>query len=151
MLFRSRFEDVTEAAGEAVSRADVSRGVATGDIDNDGDADLLVTNNNGPAQVLVNRTNSAPVWLGARLLDRGRDALGAQIILRDSQGAVVGRGRVRTDGSYLSASDPRVLFGLGGRSEPAFDAHVTWTDGQIEEWRALKVGAYHDLVRGKGQ
>ena len=83
---RGRFTDVTERAGPALAPLDVARGVAAGDLDNDGGVDLVVFNNSGPARVLINdgsATAAAPHWLGIRAVDTRyrRDALQARVEL----------------------------------------------------------------------
>ena len=106
-----KFEDASARAGAAMTLSEVSRGACFGDVDNDGDTDVLVSNNNGPARLLVNRSSGPAEWIGLRVLDkqRRRDAIGAQVRLTLSDGRTLARS-VRTDGSYLSARDPRVLF-----------------------------------------
>jgi hypothetical protein len=132
-----RFRDVTAEAGPALQLAEVSRGAAFGDVDNDGDVDVLVTNNAGPVRLLLNEAGSANRWLQVRLegVDDNLQGLGARVGLRRKDGSVVWR-RARTDGSYLSASDPRVHFGLGATAE--FDAIIVeWPRGGREMWSGL--------------
>ncbi|HEX5759330.1 MAG TPA: CRTAC1 family protein, partial [Thermoanaerobaculia bacterium] len=110
---RVRFAETTAAAGAVFARQAVGRGAAFGDVDEDGDTDVLVCNNNGPVALLLNQAGSRAPWLGLRLLDRrGRDALGARVEV-SRQGAPALWRRARSDGSYASANDPRVLVGLG--------------------------------------
>jgi len=109
-----RFEERTGAAGADLSISEVSRGAIPGDVDNDGDPDLLITNNAGPARLFVNNLDSESSWLGARITARGsgRDLLGTRVgLLRPDQPAIWRRSR--TDGSFASSRDPRVSFGLG--------------------------------------
>jgi hypothetical protein len=152
-LFRNRgggrFDDWSARAGPDFARLEVSRGVAMGDVDGDGRSDLLVTNNSGPARLLLNRSDDANAWVGLRLVTRGRDALGARVRVALSDGRVLWR-RVATDASYLSASDPRVLVGLGAAGGPVrVLAH--WPEGAVEEWDGLEAGRYHELVEGTGR
>ena len=125
---------------------EVSRGAALGDIDNDGDTDVLVTNNNGAARLLLNQVGNQKHWLGLRLVGKsGRDMLGAyvEIVVESS----VLRRRVRTDGSYLSANDPRVLAGLGAATRVK-NVRVRWPSGAVEEWKDLPVDRYTTLKEG---
>jgi len=149
-LGNGRFEDVTDSAGEALAPAEVSRGVAAGDVDNDGDTDLVVTNNAGPARLLLSDASERGPWLGLRLLtaDGARDALGAEATLACASGRRLVR-RVHTDGSYASAGDPRLLFGLAGCGG-AESLEVRWPWGARERFPAPAAGAYHTLRAGDG-
>jgi hypothetical protein len=154
-LFRNRgdgtFDDTSAQAGRVFALEEVSRGVAVGDVDNDGRSDVLLANNNGPARLLHNRAGTGNAWLGLRLLtsDGGRDALGARVAVVRGDGSTLWR-RAASDGSYLSASDPRVLVGLGDDPEIAA-VHVVWPDGRTETWTDLKAGRYHTLIAGRGK
>ena len=142
-----RFVDVTAAAGAAFDRLDVARGASIGDLDNDGDSDLVVFNNSGAARVLRNEVGSRQHWLGVRVIDRRRDGVQARVDLVRRAGAPLIR-RVQTDGSYCSAGDPRVLFGLGTESS-APTVRVRWSGGEVEEFRDLAVDRYWTLEAGK--
>ena len=150
-LFRNvdgtRFEEVTARAGEAFRLAEVSRGVAAGDVDNDGDLDLLVSNTAGPARLFVNDIGNRNHWLGLRLRGTpavgGRDMLGARVAVSRSTGPTLWR-RARTDGSYASANDPRVLVGLGTAAEPV-QVRVLWPDGSEETWTDITVDQWISL------
>lgn len=150
-LFRNtggRFEDVSSRAGSMFASAEVGRGAAFGDVDNDGDTDVLVANGAGPARLLVNTIGSRNHWLGLRLVSASarRDALGARVEVLRATGATLVR-RARADGSYASANDPRVLVGLGN-SAGAQRVRVTWPDGTSEEWPAVPVDRYTTLTQG---
>ena len=145
-LFRNlaggRFEERTESAGPVFQLSEVSRGTASGDIDNDGDTDLLISNNSGPARLLVNRVGQERDWVGVRLLGGSgpRDMLGAR-------SCVVGPGlpplwrRLQVDGSYASASDPRVLTGLG--DSPRFvTIRIVWPGGRAQDWTGIPIRTY---------
>jgi len=144
------YVDITESAGGELTRLEVSRGLAVGDVDNDGRSDIVLSNNNGPARLLMNRTRSDHHWLGLRLLTAGgtRDALGAQATVFLPDDRRLSR-RAATDGSYLSASDPRVLFGLGDDGEPV-SVEVRWPGGESERWQGLSPDRYHVLEAGTG-
>ena len=154
-LFRNtgarRFEETSAAGGAAFSRAEIGRGAAFGDIDNDGDVDAVVTNNNGPVRLLLNQAGTRNHWLEVRVTQpsANRFGFGAWIGVERAGRPTLWR-RVRTDGSYLSASDVRVHFGLG--SSPAIDAVVVqWPDGPRERWTSIAAGKLLTLARGSGK
>jgi hypothetical protein len=152
-LGNGRFAEVTARAGPALSVPEVSRGAAFGDLDNDGAPDVVVANNNGPARLLMNNLGGLRHWLGLRLLTGrpGRDALGARVEIRLPAGRSLWR-RVRADGSYASANDPRVLAGLGDGLAVA-GVVVHWPSGRIEEFAAaaVRVDAYTTLREATGR
>ncbi len=145
-----RFEEIQDWGGALSDLEEVSRGVALGDVDNDGATDVLLFNNNGPARLLRNEAGGDTAWIGLRLLDEtGRDALGARAALLRADGTALWR-RSHTDGSYCSSHDPRVLFGLG--RDPAYEQiRIIWPDGAEEAWTGLPTGAYHTLTKGQGR
>ena len=151
-LFRNTgkgsFVEVVEAAVPELQQIEVSRGAAFGDVDNDGDTDVLVTNNNGPARMFLNEIGNKNHWLGLRLVGKtGGDALGARVEVVISKDNVLRR-RTRTDGSYLCANDPRVLVGLGSATRIQ-SVRVRWPDGTVEEWKDLPIDKYTTLKRTK--
>jgi hypothetical protein len=150
-LFRNvqgRFEDVTSRAGRVFELVEVGRGAAFGDIDNDGDTDVVVTNGAGRARLLINNVGQSRHWLGLRLVGRDspRDMVGARVGIVRASGAILWR-RVRADGSYASANDPRVLVGLGDSTE-ALRVRVVWPTGEQEEWSSVPVDRYMTLRQG---
>ncbi len=144
-----RFEETTSDAGTVFAASEVSRGAAFGDIDNDGDTDVLIVNSNAPVRLLLNQIGQRRPWLGLRIVGRQRDMLGAEIIVRRNGAAPLWR-RVHADGSYASASDPRVLVATGGAA--IVDAvEVRWPDGTVEEWTEVEPNRYQTLRQGEGR
>jgi enediyne biosynthesis protein E4 len=146
-----RFEETSAAAGPAFANAEIGRGAAFGDIDNDGDVDIVVTNNNGPVRLLLNQAGGRNHWLQVRLDQRpgNRFGIGAWVGVERGGGSTLWR-RVRTDGSYLSASDVRVHFGLGSSAAVAAVV-VQWPDGQRERWTGITGDRVVTLSRNTGQ
>jgi hypothetical protein len=141
---------VSGDAGAALALSEVSRGAATGDVDNDGDVDVLVTNNNGPVRLLLNESARRGPWLQVRLrgVADNRDGLGAKVGLVRKGAAPLWR-RVHTDGSYLTARDPRVHFGLGTSLPEALV--VVWPSGRQEAWPVPAVDRLVELKQGTGR
>ena len=145
---KGRFEVASDRAGATFPLIEVSRGAAFGDLDNDGDTDVVVANNNGPTRVLLNQIGARNHWLGLRLVLAGvdRDALGAKVEVRTAGGATRWR-RVRTDGSFCSSRDPRLLVGLGAETAVK-EVKVTWPGGRQEVWSNVPVDRYTTLREG---
>ncbi|MEM7355335.1 MAG: CRTAC1 family protein, partial [Acidobacteriota bacterium] len=145
-----RFAEVTSQAGKVFELSEVSRGVAAGDVDNDGDADILLLNNNGPVRLLINQVGHAKPWIGLRLVagEPDIDQLGAWVGVYRAGGSPIWR-RVTTGGSFLSASDPRVLVGLGD-SPRVERVVVRWPGGEQEQWQP-EANRYTTLRRGSGR
>jgi hypothetical protein len=147
-----KFTNVTAQGGEVLQLAEITRGAAFGDIDNDGDIDVVISNNNGPGRLLLNDAAGNAGWLELRLEGNGkvnRDALGARVTLyREGVPSLVRH--VHTDSSYCSASDRRVHFGLNGKT--AIRAiEVAWPDGSKEQWEAAAANRVINLVQGTGR
>jgi len=122
------FVDVSEGSGEVFHQAWASRGLATGDLDNDGRVDAVVTTNGGPVHILQNETDTRFHWLGLNLIGHksNRDAIGASVRMITSQGTQYAT--VTTAGSYLSSSDKRLHFGLGTDTK-AQKVEIHWPSG----------------------
>jgi hypothetical protein len=108
-----KFVDVSQASGKPFEGRWVGRGLATGDLNNDGKVDVVVTSNDGPAWILLNETPGANHWITLDLegVKSNRDAIGANVKVVTESGAQFAT--VTTGGSYQSSSDRRVHFGLG--------------------------------------
>jgi len=145
------FEDVTAAAGPAFEQPEVSRAAVFGDVNNDGGLDILVTNNNGPARLLLNTAPERGHWLLVHVegVHSNRSGYGSVVELFRKDGTSVKRS-VRGDGSYLAANDPRVHFGLGKSSE-VDRIQVHWLAGACESWKQIAVDRIVNLREGSGQ
>lgn len=123
-----KFVDVSALSGSVFTERWVSRGLAVGDLNNDGRLDAVVTTNGGAAHILQNDTATANHWLSLLLVGHksNRDAIGAEIKLTTPAGAQYWT--VTTAGSYLSANDKRAHFGLGSATE-ATAIEIRWPSG----------------------
>lgn len=137
---RGVFDDVTAQAGDVLQLVEVTRGAAFGDLDNDGDVDIVITNNAGPARILEN-VSPPRSWVGVELTGSGRsnrDGIGARITLVRRDGGTQTK-RVHTDSSYCSASDKRVYFGLGETGQPE-RLDILWPDGVRQQVQPVEAG-----------
>jgi hypothetical protein len=109
----STFVDVSLQSGDVFTQRWAARGLAVGDIDNDGRLDVVITSNDGPAWVLRNETSTHNHWITLKLVGvkSNRDGIGAQVEIATEAGKQYAT--VTTASSYESSSDPRVHFGLG--------------------------------------
>jgi len=153
-LFRNagkrRFEEVTAKSGTALQQRVVARGAAYADIDNDGDLDLLVTTNNGPARLLRNDGGNRSKMLRMKLIGStsNRDAIGTKVKITAADGSIL-RGMVKTGSSYCSQSELTLTFGLG--SAAAVKAiEVTWPNGKVETLSGADASQTITVQEGKG-
>ena len=138
------FRDVSESAGPGLSVQKVGRGLAVGDLDNDGDPDVVVSNIDDSPTVLENRQRTGHHWVAFQLraATGNRFAIGARVTL-EADGRRQIR-EVRSGGSYLSQSDLRPLFGLGDYAGPV-DVEVLMPGGARYRWQGLAGGRLHVL------
>jgi hypothetical protein len=158
-LGNGRFEDASQRAGAVFQTSEVGRGAAFGDLDNDGDTDVVIANDAGPVRLLLNNIGSRNHWVGLRLVGAAtaagaasaatRDMLGARVGITRKNGTTLWR-RSHSDGSYASASDPRVLAGLGSSPDPV-TVRVVWPSGTSEQFGEVAVDRYTTLREGTGR
>jgi hypothetical protein len=128
----SGFADVSAQSGAVFQQAWLGRGLAIGDLDNDGRVDVVVSTNDGPAHILHNETATQNHWLTLNLVGHksNRDAIGAEVKLTTAKSSQFAT--VTTAGSYLSSSDKRVHFGLGSETS-AQSIEIRWPSGILQK------------------
>ncbi|MFN7993553.1 MAG: CRTAC1 family protein [Bryobacteraceae bacterium] len=144
-----RFEDVTSVAGPGFDLMRSGRGVAFGDLDNDGRVDILVNNQNDPPTLLRNGTENSGHWISIRTVGTksNRDGIGARITV-----AVGGRRQiqdVRSGGSYLSQNDLRVHFGIGPAAQVDW-IEVSWPSGLRDRAEKISANQFVTIEEGRG-
>lgn len=147
-----KFQAWVDRSETVTPRTRVSRAVASGDLDNDGDIDLIVTNNGGTAIVLQNASNPR-VWVGVDPVSavNGLTVEGAQVFLEQPDGASTGVVEVARSRGYLSASDPRAVWYGPFMNDEQLVFRVQWPGGVEERFRVAPVARYHALVKGQGE
>ena len=146
---RGVFSEVAADSGDVLMVPRVSRGAAFGDIDNDGDIDVVINNLDGNPLILRNDSVNKNNWITIKTIGKGmnRDAVGARV--KVVSGDLVQWGEVHTGGSYLSSSDPRLHYGLGKRNH-IDSIEVHWPDGTAEMIGAVPVDNFLTIEEGKG-
>jgi hypothetical protein len=144
---RGNFRDAAAAAGSTFAQARVGRGLAVGDIDRDGDLDVLMTTNNGPAVLFRNDQRTGNRSLRVRLIGTksNRDAIGATVRIENA--GVVQTRMVKTGSSYLSQSELPVTFGVG-RRDRVDRLTISWPSGATQDFRGLRAGSAWEITEG---
>jgi hypothetical protein len=144
------FSDVSSSAGSGITAAASSRGLAVGDLWNDGRMSAVVSNMNAPPSLLVNQLRNANHWIAIRAVGTksNRDGIGARIRVKTGTRILVDE--VRSGSSYDSNSDMRVHFGLGA-SAKIDGVEVRWPSGLVERFVNLPVDAIHMVKEGSGE
>ena len=141
----ARFRDVSERAGAGLQIAAASRGLAVGDLDNDGDLDLVVSNTDDAPTLLENRQTTRHHWVAVRAAAAtgNRFAIGAKVTIRG--GGTEQAREIRSGGSFLSQNDLRAYFGLGDYAGPV-DVEIRMPGGRRQQWKQLAVDRVHVLT-----
>jgi hypothetical protein len=140
-----RLRNVAQQAGPYFTTAHEGRGLAAGDLDQDGDVDLVISHVNDPVAVLANQSKKHDHWIGLRLIGTRspRSGIGATVHLHGAD--YVQTKQVRGGGSYLSTHDLRIDFGLG-RASPPWAVVVNWPSGTRQRIEGLTRGRTHTVV-----
>ena len=143
------FEDISASAGPGITAVKSGRGLAVGDLWNDGRMSAVVSNMNGPVSLLVNQVRSGNHWIAVRTTGSksNRDGIGARIRVRVGERILVDE--VRSGSSYDSSNDMRVHFGLGGNARVEW-LEVRWPSGLTEKFSNVRVDAVQTLKEGTG-
>jgi hypothetical protein len=142
------FELLLPQAGDSLGTARVSRGSCIGDLDNDGDLDLFITNLNDRPTLLRNETGNRQNWLGIKLIGTtsNRDGIGARVRL-----FAAGRTQIRNvicGSSFLCSEDQRLHFGLGSQ-EQVDSLEVRWPSGTVQRFANLPANRYLAIKEGE--
>ncbi|HEY6120682.1 MAG TPA: CRTAC1 family protein [Pyrinomonadaceae bacterium] len=146
---QGRFSDVSTQLGQGFRQPKVARGLACGDFDRDGDIDLLVTTNSGPAYLYRNDqlTKNRSIRFKLQGTQSNRDAIAANV--RVEAGGITQMHMVKSGSSYLSQSELPVTFGLAKR-EKVDRVVIQWPNGRTEEYKNLPAGRAYSCIEGKG-
>jgi len=141
--------DISASAGVAITSAASSRGLAVGDLWNDGKLSVVISNMNSQPSLLVNQIRSSNHWIGIKTLGTrsNHDGIGAGITVNIGKRRLVDE--VRSGSSYMSNSDRRVHFGLG-TAERVDSVQVRWPSGLVEQFNNVTLDSIHTLTEGAG-
>jgi hypothetical protein len=153
LMFRNNgkaFENVSGQSGPVFNNYFSGRGMATGDLDNDGDLDVLIANNGEPPLLLRNEGGNRQNWIGLQLIAKASNpgAVGAVI---NWQAGILKRSRLKTSGgSYLASHDPREILGIGSASKIDY-VEVRWPNGKVDKLTNPPINRYVKVVEGSAQ
>ncbi len=148
-LGNGTFADISDSAGPAITALASSRGLAVGDLWNDGKLSAVISNMNAPPSLLVNQLHNVNHWIAFRTIGTksNRDGIGARIAVKAGGRLLVNE--VRSGSSYISNSDMRVHFGLGAATK-LDSVRVRWPSGLIEQFDNLKIDQINEVKEGTG-
>lgn len=150
-LGNNKFEEMTNKLGAALQKPIVGRGAAYADFDNDGDLDLLIMANNGPARLLRNDNGNQNDMLRVKMVGTksNRDGIGAKVTVTTSTGVHLSR-MVKTGSSYLSQSELPLTFGLGRPSGKTVSIEIVWPSGHRDSISSVKPNQFITVQESKG-
>jgi hypothetical protein len=143
------FSDISASAGPGITTAASSRGLAVGDLWNDGKISIVVSNMNAESSLLVNQIRNANHWIAIHTVGTksNRDGIGARVRVKTATRILVDE--VRSGSSYISNSDMRVHFGLGAAAKIDW-VEIRWPSGLTERFANLPVDRIHTVQEGSG-
>jgi len=149
-LGNGKFEDISESSGPGITTARSSRGLAVGDLWNDGRMSAVVSNMNEPLSLLVNQVKNENHWIGIKTVGTksNRDGIGAKI--RVSAGGRIRVEEVRSGSSFDSNNDMRTHFGLGKAAKVDW-VGIRWPSGLVERFEGLAVDGIRMVKEGSGK
>jgi enediyne biosynthesis protein E4 len=143
------FVNVSAQSGPVFSKRFSGRGLATGDFDNDGDLDVLVSNNGEPPELLRNDGGNRNNWLGLQLVATKSNPASVGAVITWQAGELK-RSRLKIGGgSYLSSHDPREVLGLGSAKKIDY-VEIRWPSGRVDKLTNPPINAYVKVVEGEG-
>jgi hypothetical protein len=151
-LGNNKFEEMTAKVGSALQRPIVGRGAAYADVDNDGDLDLVITANNGPARLLRNDNGNKNDMLRVKTIGTrsNRDGIGAKVTVKTANGARL-FAMVKSGSSYLSQSELPLTFGLGRPAAgKTVGLEIIWPSGHKDSYSDVSANQFITVQEGKG-
>jgi len=152
LLFHSNgkgFENVSGQSGPVFNKYFSGRGMATGDLDNDGDLDVLIANNGEPPVLLRNEGGNRNNWIGLQLIARQSNPAAVGAVISWQAGSLKRRRLKTAGGSYLASHDPREVLGIG--SAPKIDyVEIRWPSGKVDKLTNPPLNRYVKVVEGAG-
>ncbi len=144
-----KFAEISDSAGSGITQTSSSRGLAVGDLWNDGQLSAVISNMNAPPSLLVNQVHSPNHWIAIETVGTksNRDGIGARITLKTASRTMVDE--VRSGSSFDSNNDMRVHFGLGSATKLDW-LQIRWPSGRVERFENLPVDKIHELKEGSG-